>query len=113
MTLDELEAVLKPFADFAAVFKHNLGGMPSAGENFYTKSFTVNGNETIAALNVDHFAAAEEAYAFVKGLPRPVVDKAEVGDKVEGEVRKAVPEDVLTTSAPQPMPEAEQNPAGT
>lgn len=118
MTLDQLEAVLKPFADFVDVFGHNLGGVPKKGEEMYRKSYTVQGVEKEAVLTVDDFFALEAAYNFVKGLPRPVIEQAEVGDRVDGEIRKATPEDLAADDphygkgANLPAA-AEPNPAGT
>lgn len=95
MTLDEIQEVLRPFAEFAEVFKHNIGGLPGAGESFFTKSFSVQGNERVVTLNVNDFFAAEAAHKFVASLPRPAVQEgASITDKVEGEVRPAKPEDV-------------------
>lgn len=111
MTLDELQEVLRPFAEFAEVFKHNIGGLPGAGEAFFTKSFSVQGVEKVVTLNVNDFFALEAAHKFVTGLPRPPIQEgATLTDTAEGEVRPGRPED-KPGSTPVPNPDADMKKA--
>lgn len=68
MNVNDVIKSLKPFADFSDLFGRGFGGVPNRGENFYTKTFSVNGEEKIISLNVEDFYAAKAAHDFLVAM---------------------------------------------
>lgn len=65
MRLEDVIAALKPFADFTTVIDRGFNNVPRRGDDFYSSTYSVNGENHTTTISVEDLYAAKAAHDFL------------------------------------------------